>query len=169
MRNLPPPTRDNDRTDLKKAVRRYRYRGVDLGHDITDSEVDEVVELYDRYEEEHGGFCDELKGGHLSTSLLDTIHAAYEKRKRGGASFRSAKRCSKGSISVQSAGSIHRPSWTTIFRNPSSSHFRSTPAISCRCAIFAITRSWPDLTRTALAFFIHIMISYRISTSSRLL
>lgn len=87
MRNLPPPTRDNDRADLKKAIRRYRYRGQDLGHEITDAEVDEVVELYNRYEEDLGGFCDELKGEHLPASLLDTIHAAYEKTQEGRTLF----------------------------------------------------------------------------------
>lgn len=79
MRNLPEPSRDSDRADLRKAVRRYRYGGKTLGHDITDAEVEAVVALYDRYEADLGAACDELKGPGLPASLRDTIHAAYEK------------------------------------------------------------------------------------------
>lgn len=83
MRNLPEPTRDNDRADLKRAVRQYRYGGQILGHDITDDEVEEVVALYDRYEQDRGVPGEDLKGLDLPGSLRETIHAAYEKTQKG--------------------------------------------------------------------------------------
>lgn len=83
MKNLLKPTRDNDRADLRKAVREYRYGGQTRGHGITDDEVEEVVALYDRYEEDHGAPCVELKGPGLPGSLRATIHAAYEKTQEG--------------------------------------------------------------------------------------
>lgn len=83
MRNLPKPTRDNDRTDLRKAVREYRYREQTLGHDISDDEVEEIVALYDRYEQDRGVPCLELKGPDLPNSLRETIHGAYAKTQGG--------------------------------------------------------------------------------------
>ncbi|ETD78199.1 hypothetical protein U716_15400 [Rhodobacter capsulatus B6] len=83
MRNLPEPTRDNDRADLKKAVRKYQHRGQTLGHDITDDEVERVVALYDRYEQDRGAPCNELKGTNLPDTLRETIHAAYAKTQNG--------------------------------------------------------------------------------------
>ncbi|MGE3744476.1 MAG: HNH endonuclease signature motif containing protein [Sphingomonadaceae bacterium] len=79
MRNLPEPSRDADRADLRKSVRQYRYGGKTLGHDITDAEIEAVVALYDKYEVDRGAACDELKGPTLPTPLRDAIHAAYEK------------------------------------------------------------------------------------------
>jgi hypothetical protein len=83
MRNLPEPTRDHDRSDLRRAVRKYRHRGRPLGHDITDDEVEEVVALYDRYERDRGAPCAELKGPNMPDVLRETIHAAYEKTQEG--------------------------------------------------------------------------------------
>lgn len=83
MRNLPGPTRDNDRADLRKVVRTYQYRRQTLGHDITDDEVEEVVALYDRYEQDRGAPCEDLKGLDLPASLRETIQAAYEKTQKG--------------------------------------------------------------------------------------
>lgn len=83
MRNLPEPTRNSQRADLRKAVREYRYRGQTLGHAITDDEVEEVVALYDLYEQGRGAPCAELKGPDLPNSLRETIHAAYAKTQLG--------------------------------------------------------------------------------------
>ena len=83
MRNLPEPTRDNDRADLKKAVRKYRYGGKTLGHDITDEEVERVVALYEQYQQNCGAPCEDLKGSDLPDTLRETIHAAYEKTQEG--------------------------------------------------------------------------------------
>jgi hypothetical protein len=79
MRNLPKPSRDSDRTDLKKGVRRYRYKRKLLGHDITDAEIDAIIALYDKYEADRGVSSDELKGGGLAAPLRDAIHSAYDK------------------------------------------------------------------------------------------
>ena len=83
MRNLPAPTRDSDRADLKKAIRHYRHGGKTLGHEITDAEIDAVVALYDRYEEDGGSACSALKGLPLPASLRKAIHAAYDKTQNG--------------------------------------------------------------------------------------
>lgn len=83
MRNLPQPTRETDRVDLRTAVREYRYRGQTRGHEITDEEVEQVVALYDRYEQNRGAPCVELRGADLPDSLRDTIHAAYAKTQEG--------------------------------------------------------------------------------------
>jgi len=83
MRNLRPPSRDNDRTDLRKAVRRYRYAGEESGHSITDAEVEQIVALYDRYEADNGASSNELKGDGLPETLRDAIHAAFSKTQTG--------------------------------------------------------------------------------------
>ncbi len=82
MRNLPEPSRDADRADLRKSIRHYRYGGELCGHDITDAEVEAVVALYDKYEVDLGAACDDLKGPNLPESLRDAIHAAYEKTQK---------------------------------------------------------------------------------------
>lgn len=83
MRNLPEPSRDSDRSDLSKAVRRYKYGKEERGHDITALEIEEVVKLYDCYEANRGGACEDLKGGGLTNTLVSTIHDAYEKTYEG--------------------------------------------------------------------------------------
>ena len=83
MRNLPLPSRDSDRTDLRRAVRRYRYAGELRGHDITDAEIEQIVALYDRYEADSGAAHDDLKGEGLPQNLRDTIHAAFAKTQEG--------------------------------------------------------------------------------------
>ena len=83
MRNLPKPPRDDDQSDLQKAVRSYTYGGVLKGHCITQAEIDEVVQLYNIYERCFGAACEELKGATLPTTLLDAIHSAYEKTYEG--------------------------------------------------------------------------------------
>ena len=83
MRNLPNPSRDRDKSDLRKAVRRYTYGGVPKGHNIIAAEVEGVVKLYDLYEANRGTACDALKGCDLPVTLLDTIHAAFDKTHEG--------------------------------------------------------------------------------------
>jgi len=83
MRNLPPPSREGDRADLRLGVRRYRYKGVERGHAITEGEIDDVLALYDRYEADLGAACDDLKGQGLPESLQATIHAAFGKTQVG--------------------------------------------------------------------------------------
>lgn len=87
MRNLPPPSRDSDEADLKTAIRRYRYGGIERGHDITDDEIIEIIALYDRYEEVQGAARDDFKGDKLAASLRETIHAAYDKTQEGRTLF----------------------------------------------------------------------------------
>ena len=83
MRNLPEPPRDNDRGDLKKAVRSYQYRGEILGHDITDHEIDEIIAIYNLYEQNRGIPHTAFKGLGLPESLRETVHAAYDKTQKG--------------------------------------------------------------------------------------
>lgn len=83
MRNLPKPSRDNDEVDLKKVIRRYRYRGETRGHDIADDEIDAVLALYDLYEDTCGAPDDELKGEGMPQALCEAIHAAYGKTYEG--------------------------------------------------------------------------------------
>lgn len=84
MRNLPEPPRNSDRSDLEKAIRRYQYRGKARGHNITESEINAVVALYDRYEAERGAPLSEFKGENLPVSLRNAIHSAYDKMQVGG-------------------------------------------------------------------------------------
>lgn len=83
MKNLPKPTRENDRDDLRKAVREYRHDRKTLGHAITEDELTKVVALYDRYEQVHGAPGVEFKGADLPDSLREEIHAAYAKTQKG--------------------------------------------------------------------------------------
>lgn len=83
MRNLPPPSRDNDRDDLRRGVRSYAYGGERHGHDITEDEVETVISLYDRYEADCGQPCDVLLGAVLPASLRDGLYAAHDKTRSG--------------------------------------------------------------------------------------
>lgn len=83
MRNLPLPSRDDDRDDLRRGVRSYMRNGVRRGHDITEDQIEAVVEIYDRYEADSGRPCDELKGDALPESLRDALFSAYDKTQNG--------------------------------------------------------------------------------------
>jgi len=83
MKNLPAPSRASDRLDLKKAIRRYQYAGVQKGHKITDDEVEAIIAIYDKYEESSGAYSNEFKGNSLPESLLEEVYAAYEKTHQG--------------------------------------------------------------------------------------
>jgi hypothetical protein len=84
MRNLPLPSRDAARQDLVKAITTYRYAGETRGHKITDDELDEVLALYDRYDQDSGQPCDELKGGELPPALTRELRKAYDKTQERG-------------------------------------------------------------------------------------
>lgn len=88
MRNLPLPSRDSDRENLQTAIRQYKYRGQERGHNITEEEIDAVVALYEKYEADLGKACEELKGADLPQALRDNIHAAYNKTQVRGALYR---------------------------------------------------------------------------------
>jgi hypothetical protein len=83
MRNLPLPSRDDDRIHLEKAIRTYAYRGIVRGHDITVVELNEVIAIYDRYDLDLGQPCDLLMGGDLPETLRQAIHAAYDSTQEG--------------------------------------------------------------------------------------
>ena len=83
MKNLPSPLRDNDRTDLRRGVRSYRYRGQLQGHTISDDEVEQVITLYDHYEAESGAASEVLKGGGLQQVLREAIDSAYDRTQKG--------------------------------------------------------------------------------------
>jgi hypothetical protein len=83
MRNLPLPSRNSDRFDLQRVIRRYAYKGTMLGHDITPPELDNVIALYDRYDSESANPCDPLKGQGLPQTLRDAIYNAYDGTQEG--------------------------------------------------------------------------------------
>ena len=83
MRNLPLPSRADDRTDLQRAIRQYTYRGALRGHEITTEEVEDVIALYDRYDADRAVACDILKGGNLAQALRDAIYDAYDRTQEG--------------------------------------------------------------------------------------
>jgi hypothetical protein len=87
MRNLPAPSRASDRADLKTAVRLYLHSGQLLGHNITEDELELVLALYDRYELNRGASCFEFKGEGMADSLLETIHSAFRKTRKGRSLF----------------------------------------------------------------------------------
>ncbi|WP_396660063.1 HNH endonuclease signature motif containing protein [Methylobacterium bullatum] len=68
---------------MRTAVRRYTYRKVQKGHNITAVEIEEILRLYDVYEGNCGAACDALKGENLPALLLDAIQAAFEKTQEG--------------------------------------------------------------------------------------
>jgi hypothetical protein len=83
MRNLPLPPRNTDRGDLQKAIRRYLYKGIQRGHDISAVELEEVIALYDRYDSDHAASCDLFKGEVMPQTLRDAIYAAYDTTQEG--------------------------------------------------------------------------------------
>jgi hypothetical protein len=83
MRNLPLPSRADDRIHLNRAIRRYVSKGIVRGHDITADELNEVIAIYDRYDVDLAQPCDPLKGGNLPETLRQAIYAAYESTREG--------------------------------------------------------------------------------------
>lgn len=83
MRNLPLPSRDEDRADLRKAVRQYTYGGIMRGHVLTDQELDDIIDLYDAYDAAEAIASDVLKGADLPETLLETVRAAYDRTQEG--------------------------------------------------------------------------------------
>jgi len=79
MRNLPHPSRDSDRADLQASVRTYIYRQEVKGHDISDSEIDQILEIYDLYAGGAGIASEAMKGGALPQTLKDSVLSAYSK------------------------------------------------------------------------------------------
>ncbi|WP_299380661.1 HNH endonuclease signature motif containing protein [uncultured Kiloniella sp.] len=96
MKNLPPPSRDSDSSDLRKSVRRYKYRKKWHGHDITDNEVEQIVALYDQYEADSGEASDSLKGERLQQILCEMIHSAYDKTQKKRILYSLRERLFKG-------------------------------------------------------------------------
>ncbi|MBY3215942.1 HNH endonuclease [Rhizobium laguerreae] len=77
MRNLPKPSRETARDDLKKVLYPYRYGGEDLGYAPTDAEIDAIIAIYDRYDELLGMPSPELKGPNLAADLRAAVLKAY--------------------------------------------------------------------------------------------
>lgn len=84
MRNLPHPSRDSDRADLQACVRTYIYRQEIKGHDITEGEIDQILEIYDLYAGGSGIASEAMKGGALPQSLKDSVLSAYSKTYQKG-------------------------------------------------------------------------------------
>jgi len=83
MRNLPLPTRATASGDLELAIRRYRYRNVWHGHEITPAEIVNVLALYDRYDADSGVASDMLRGTGFPAALIDALEAAFDKTQKG--------------------------------------------------------------------------------------
>jgi len=83
MRNLPLPSRTDDRVHLEKAIRTYVSKGIVRGHDITEDELNEVIALYDRYDVDLAQPSDLLKGASLPETLRQAIYAAYDTTQEG--------------------------------------------------------------------------------------
>lgn len=78
MRNLASPSRDSARTDLETALQTYRYAGEERGYAASKQEIDQVIEIYDRYDHEQGAPLDQFKGAHLTEGLRDAVLKAYD-------------------------------------------------------------------------------------------
>jgi len=84
MRNLPKPSKDTARDDLKQVLYKYRYRGEDLGYAPTDAEIDAIITIYDRYDKLLGSPSPELKGPNLATDLSAALLKSYGQTYEGG-------------------------------------------------------------------------------------
>lgn len=83
MRNLPLPSRSDDREHLRKAIRTYANKGAVLGHDITPAEFEDVIAIYDRYDADLAQPSDFLKGANLPATLRGAIYTAYDTTQDG--------------------------------------------------------------------------------------
>lgn len=83
MRNLPLPSRDKSREQLKKSIYTYMYKKVKHGHNITDDEIDGILDLYDSYDNVCGVAKEEFKGGGFAKSLREAVKLAYNKTYEG--------------------------------------------------------------------------------------
>lgn len=79
MKNLPLPSRDDVDKHLKKSITTYKYKKQILGRNISDSEISDVMEIYNKYDKNKGGASDTLKGSALAKDLRQAIYDAYDK------------------------------------------------------------------------------------------
>jgi len=79
LRNLPLPARPKDSDELEIGVQQYRYAGNLRGHQITDAEVNQIVQLYNDYDHQSGMTSEPLKGAAFPASLVNEIYSAYGK------------------------------------------------------------------------------------------
>lgn len=78
MRNLPEPDRTNARATLELALTQYAYRGVLRGYAGTMAEIDEVMTLYDEYDDARGVASVALQANAMSAGLKQALHDAYD-------------------------------------------------------------------------------------------
>ncbi|MBO9170030.1 HNH endonuclease signature motif containing protein [Rhizobium sp. L245/93] len=77
MRNLPLPSREEDRSDLELALTQHRYRDEVKGYHATEEEVIALLAIYDHYDETFGAPSDAKKGPALGTDVKDALHSAF--------------------------------------------------------------------------------------------
>lgn len=78
MRNLPLPSRDLVREHLQKAIKTYRYKGETRGHNITLAELDQIIALYDLYDQDRAAPNDAFRGEEFPDTLIDALYKAYD-------------------------------------------------------------------------------------------
>lgn len=77
MINLPLPAYTSAETDLKKAVKTYKYKQEIKGHNITKKETCDMLDLYKLYDANFAEPKNELKGENFTKKFLASIFAAY--------------------------------------------------------------------------------------------
>ena len=85
MDTLPLPTRANDESDLKCALKIRTHNGREAGYAVTQEELDDIIALYNIYDAcgAHGYVT--FDGGDLEENLADAIKASYGKTQKNGA------------------------------------------------------------------------------------
>lgn len=99
MDNIPPPSRDDDLSDLTTALAIAERKGVVTGYEASEEERQAVLQLYTDYDA-CGGIGAEVDFSDLSDDLLEVIKNGFGKTYEGGALFHirskikaSVKRC----------------------------------------------------------------------------
>lgn len=84
MKNLPTPTYNSQdaQTDLKKAIKQYRYSGKLRGHTITPKEIKKMLEIYELYDSKLAEPDEKLRGETLSKKFLKHIYESYDRTQK---------------------------------------------------------------------------------------
>src|SRR5688572_9418671 len=80
MWKLAAPATDSLESDLKSALKKTRRPS---SYQIMPTEIIEVLNAYDLYDNKIGRACNELKAESLGKPLLNAIHSAYEQVQDG--------------------------------------------------------------------------------------
>lgn len=77
MNNINKPLYSRSETDLKLALKKYKYGGEEKGYDASNEEIKRILALYAEYEKNFAKESEKLKPDDLSEALQTALFTAY--------------------------------------------------------------------------------------------